>query len=165
MVITEMWDLSVGGSLPPDPGYALAFPQPTVPVSGGGGGDRRGGCHLGSCVFLLTLCGPAISGLAFAGERRLPWGWVRPRAHGSGWPDLLLNVEACGHKRALSSPPWLSSNLADILGPGKQLMVKLHPGYLVFLGRVNNSAYRYPSALCSNKSIKEMEEHLLRGDS
>jgi hypothetical protein len=115
-------------------------------------------------VFLLALHGPAISGLAFASERRLLWGWVRPRAHGSGWPDLLLNVEACGHKRALSSPRWLSSSLADILGPGKQLMAKLHPGYLVFLGRVN-SGCRYPSALCSNKSIKEIEEHLLRGDS
>lgn len=115
-------------------------------------------------MFLLALHGPAISGLAFASERRLLWGWVRPRAHGSGWPDLLLNVEACGHKRALSSPRWLSSSLADILGPGKQLMAKLHPGYLVFLGRVN-SGCRYPSALCSNKSIKEIEEHLLRGDS
>lgn len=40
-------------------GYTHAFPQPTVAVLGGGGETGRGGCHLGSCVFLLALGGPA----------------------------------------------------------------------------------------------------------
>lgn len=42
-------------------------------------------------------------------------------------------------------------------------MAKLHPGYLVFLGRVSKGACRCPSALCSNRSIQQSEEHLLKG--
>lgn len=43
---------------------------------------------------LLTVNQP-IRGLAVSGEQGLPWRWVRPRAHRSGWPDLFLTIEAC----------------------------------------------------------------------
>jgi hypothetical protein len=75
---------------------AFVPPQPAAPLRWGRRAQERirGGCGMGSCLFLLawhSLVSQVAMGMGEARARR------------SGWPDLFLNAEACVNTEGLIS--------------------------------------------------------------
>lgn len=85
-------------------------------------GLRRLFVLAGSARTSLLMVNQPIRGLAFSGEPGLPWRWVRPGAHRSGWPDLFLTVEACVNIEALISTSEAFLKRDWCFGPQKRLV-------------------------------------------
>lgn len=129
-------------SLPTE--VALPFRrQQRQPAFGVGGGGCKTGLEeavrlgrlsvlAGSALPSLLTVNQPIRGLALSGEPGLPWRWVRPGAHRSGWPDLFLTVEACVNIDSLISTSEVFLKRGWYLGAQKRLVsVNVPPRYSV----------------------------------
>jgi hypothetical protein len=90
---------------------AFVPPQPAAPLRWGRRAQERirGGCGMGSCLFLLALPGPASQLVTRPSQAwhslvsQVAMGMGEARARRSGWPDLFLNAEACVNTEGLIS--------------------------------------------------------------